>query len=220
MIQSGRMTPRETILLGVALLAAGSLVGLILAWLTGPLLIAIGVVGLLSGVFYSARPLFLAARGLGELLVGLNFGVLTVAGSYFVQTGALWSGESGYRLLFVSLPVAFLIVALVYINEFPDYEADRIAGKQNLVVRLGPKLGRWGIIPILAGSYLSLILGTAFGFLPPLSLIALISLLFTIPAATGLISNYMAGPELVPSIRRIIHAHFATGALLLAVFLL
>ncbi|MEE9614033.1 MAG: 1,4-dihydroxy-2-naphthoate octaprenyltransferase [Thermodesulfobacteriota bacterium] len=209
MIQKGLMTPLETLVLGTVLLTAGSLIGIYLVFICGWPLLLIGLVGLTTGLLYSAPPVFFAGRGLGELMVGLNFGVLTVAGSYFVQTGSLRA-----EIIFISLPISFLIAALLYINEFPDYEADRAAGKRNLVVRLGPERGRWGLVVIVAGAYLSLIVGVLLGLLPPASLIALLSLVFAWKGATGLLKDYAGGQRLVPSIKSIIAAHTTAGVLL------
>jgi 1,4-dihydroxy-2-naphthoate octaprenyltransferase len=211
MIQRGFMTPKETLFLGTALLAAGSLVGLYLAYTVGWVLVLIGLFGLFSGIFYTAPPLFLAGRGFGELLVGLNFGVFSVAGSYYVQTG-------GFRpeVVIISLPLSFLIAAILYINQFPDYEADRLSGKHNLVVRLGPRKGRWGLVALLGGAYMSLIAGTALGSLTPFSLIALTSVIFAWKGAAGLIKEYKGGERLIPSLKSIIMAHLMTGTLLVA----
>lgn len=208
-IQKGLMTTGGTLALGVFLLSAGSAAGVYLAYKSSYLLLLIGFIGLFTGFFYSAPPLFLAGRGLGELTVGLDFGILTVLGAYLVQTGSL-SPEA----FMASLPVSFFIAGLLYINQFPDFEADRTVGKRNLVVRLGLKRGRWGIIFIAAGAYLSIIAGVALRIMPALSLLALLSAFFSARAAKGLVRNYGGGRALMPSIKSIILAHLSTGLLL------
>ncbi|HAO92379.1 MAG: hypothetical protein A2X99_04840 [Deltaproteobacteria bacterium GWB2_55_19] len=210
-IQNKRITPTETLSFGLTLVLLGSVAGLYLALTINPLLIVIGALGLLIGFFYSAPPVFLAGRGLGEAAVGLTFGVLTVLGAYLVQTG-----ELGAQAFVSSLPMAFLIAALLYINEFPDYEADKKAGKRTLVVRLGPERGRWGILVILGGAYSSIVIGAATGALPRASLIAALSIVTALPGAIGLIRNYKGGPALIPSIKSVILAHLSTGILLIA----
>ncbi|MBI5809814.1 MAG: prenyltransferase, partial [Deltaproteobacteria bacterium] len=157
-IQTGLMTPRETLRLGALLIAGGSGAGLYLAYMAGMPLLIIGAAGLFSGVFYSAPPFFFAGRGLGEIIVGLNFGVMTVAGSHFVQ-----AGEVSLMPVIASLPVSFFISALLYMNEFPDCPADRAAGKKTLVVLIGPEKGRYVIIALVGGAYLSLFAGIASG---------------------------------------------------------
>ena len=88
-IQEKIITPRAILTFAVALIAVGTLIGFYLAYTAGPLLLIIGAFGLLTGIFYSAPPIFLASRGLGEITVAVNFGLLTVTGSYFIQTGNL-----------------------------------------------------------------------------------------------------------------------------------
>lgn len=214
-IQRGEMTAKETLALGAVLIAAGSVIGIYLASATGWGLALIGAAGLLSGIFYSAPPVFLAGRGLGEITVGVNFGLLTVLGSYMVQTGRVDAAS-----VMVSLPVAFLIAALLYINEFPDFEADRDCGKRTLVVRLGPGRARYFFIVFVLGTYLSIAALAVSGYLPLLSLISLASAAFAVRAWVGLIKNYGGGASLLPSIKSIILAHTSCGVLLIAAELL
>ena len=208
-IQRGLITPRSTLVFASLLLALGSLIGLYIAYKTTWSLVLIGGAGLLSGIFYSAPPLFLAGRGLGEITVGVNFGVLTVLGSHMVQTG-----RPALLPVVASLCTSFLISALLYINEFPDYEADARAGKRTLVVRLGPRRGRYLLLLYVACAYLSIAIGAALGLLPLWSLAALLSAPFAFQAVLGLIKNYGGGPALVPSIKAIIRAHICSGLLL------
>ncbi len=208
-IQNGLMTQGETLALGIVLLSAGSAIGVYLAYKVSYLLLLIGSLGLFTGFFYSAPPLFLAGRGLGEITVGVDFGVLTVLGAYLAQTGTI-----SLEAFFSSLPISFFIAGLLYINEFPDFEADKTVGKRNLVVRLGPRKGRYAILLIAAGAYLSIIAGVALRILPRISLIALLSIFFSASAAKGLIKNYDGGRALIPSIKQIILAHLSTGLLL------
>lgn len=132
LIQQGKLTPREVRAFGLALLAVGVVIGLSLVRWRGIGVLAFLVPAILVAVAYSVPRVGLAARGLGEAAVALAFGVLGVMGSYFVQTGQL-SAEA----FFVSLPLAFLVGAVLFINQFQDYAADRATDKRNWVVRLG-----------------------------------------------------------------------------------
>ncbi|MBI1912481.1 MAG: 1,4-dihydroxy-2-naphthoate octaprenyltransferase [Deltaproteobacteria bacterium] len=207
-IQKGLITPKETLAFGLGLITLGTIAGLFLSYFS-PWLLAIGAVGLFSGYFYSAPPIFLAGRGLGELTVGVNFGLLTVLGSYLLQAGSI-----GTDAVFLSIPISFLIAALLFINEFPDFEADRQANKRNLVVRLGPKKARGLIFLFIAGAYLGIIAGVMTGFLHALTLIVMLSLIPALLSAKGLIKNYEGGQSLIPSIKSIILAHLSSGILL------
>ncbi len=117
----------------VALALAGG-VGLILqfAFRTGPWTIPLGLVGMIAGFYYSTPPFRWVQRGIGELLIGFCYGWLPVATSFYLQVGRI-----DPIVHYLSLPIAFTIFNVILINEFPDYPADRLEGKRNLVVRLG-----------------------------------------------------------------------------------
>ena len=118
------------------ILSAG--LGLILAFTSGYGVLLFGLFGAFSAYFYTAPPLRLAARrGLGELLVGLNFGPLAAAGAVYALTGQVTGAD-----FLVGLPVGLLTTAILWINQFPDEESDRKAGKINLVVVLGKQRAR------------------------------------------------------------------------------
>jgi 1,4-dihydroxy-2-naphthoate polyprenyltransferase len=103
--------------------------------------VAIMVLGFLGGYFYTAPPLKLAYRGLGELDIFLFLGPAPVLGTYAVLTGRL-----SFAAVVLSLPIAGLIALVLWINEYTDYESDAEAGKRNLVVRLGKRRARWGYL--------------------------------------------------------------------------
>jgi 1,4-dihydroxy-2-naphthoate octaprenyltransferase len=80
----------------------------------------------------------LSARGVGEAAVALGLGVLPVLGAVWLQTGFVDSGA-----LLLCLPVSCWVAAILIINEVPDVEADRRAGKRTLVVRWGASGARF-----------------------------------------------------------------------------
>lgn len=215
MIQNKVMTPQETYWLGIALLMMGSVIGLYLVYERGMFLVLVGIVGLLSGYYYSAPPLFLVGKGVGELLVGINFGLLSVVGSYYVQ-----AQDISPVAVCASLPLSFLIAAILYINEFPDYDADRAVGKNQMVVRLGKKNARWGFAFLIVGAYVSIALGVILNLLPGITLFAIIPAALGIKAVKGLFKNYDKFQELVPCIKATIAAHLTTGIVLITMFLL
>lgn len=170
-IQNGVLTVAGMARFGWLLLGASALIGLVLTQLAGAGLLLIGLAGLLIGWAYSAPPLRFSERGLGELSVGLGFGLLIPLGTAYVQLGrvdalALWAG----------LPFAFLIALVLYINQFPDLRADAASGKRNWVVRLGASGARAGYPLLVGGAYLGLLLAVLLGGLPPLALVAFAAL--------------------------------------------
>jgi 1,4-dihydroxy-2-naphthoate octaprenyltransferase len=101
---------------------------------TGAWTIPLGLSGIICGIFYSKPPLRLISRGLGEAAIAYSFGLLAVNAAFYIQA-------SGFHILpfFVSLPIACSVANIILINEYPDYEADKQASKNNLLVRLGKK---------------------------------------------------------------------------------
>jgi len=144
------------------------------------LVLAIMLLGFLGGYGYTAPPLRLAYRGLGELDIFVFLGPAPVLGTYVVQAGAL-----SWNALLCSLPAAGLITALLWINQYTDFATDREAGKRNLVVRLGRKRARWGFFAIAVFVYLAVVAPVALGWMRPTFLLALL----TIPLAARAIGR-------------------------------
>ncbi len=148
-IQKGILSPRATLLAGLGYLALGCGIGLVIVALTQSVFVlAIGVVGALGGYFYTAGPLRLGYRGVGEVIIGVLFGVLPVYGSYYLQTRTVDALP-----LLPALIVAILIFLVILINEFPDLVADRHVQKKTLVVWLGLSPAAWIYRVALGASY-------------------------------------------------------------------
>ncbi len=148
-IQAGIMSASGMARLGVSLLAVAAIAGLILLLSKGAMVLWFGIAGLLLAVSYSLGPVRLASVGLGELSVGIAFGVLPVTGAAWLQSGSL-----GVDVLLFSIPVSVWVTAILLINEVPDIAADGATGKRTLPVRFD--LGGTSVI------YLSLhLLGVA-----------------------------------------------------------
>jgi 1,4-dihydroxy-2-naphthoate octaprenyltransferase len=207
-IQLGLMTPVETLMLGAGLCLAAAVVGAGLAFAGHPWVIAFGIAGLLSGVFYTARPISWVTRGLGEVMVALNFGVLMVTGAYYVQTG-----EVTRNSILVSLPVAFLVALVLYINEFPDYRADLATHKRTLVVRLGR--GRAAkLYPVLGAMPFAAVVALVVADVAPLmSLAALAGIPLWLSASRIVLQHSEEPFELAPANALTAIAHLATGLL-------
>ena len=106
--------------LALALFAAAAAIGLLLVAVTGSsTLLWIGVAGIALGVAYTAPPLKLVYRGLGELAVALGFGPIMLLGAYVVQTGRL-----AWEPLVLSLVPGILIALILFVNEIPDRRGD------------------------------------------------------------------------------------------------
>jgi 1,4-dihydroxy-2-naphthoate octaprenyltransferase len=106
--------------------------GLYLAAEAGWELLVVGAASILAGVLYTGGPRPYGYEGLGELFVFTFFGLVAVAGSYFVQTEEL-RGEA----LALGVPVGLLAAAILVVNNVRDVDTDRRAGKRTLAVKLG-----------------------------------------------------------------------------------
>ena len=150
-IQDRQMSPGQVKTLAYLMLGLGVGCGLVLIYLGRPWVALVGLLGLGAALFYSASPVQLMSVGLGEFIIFLAFGPLLTWGAYYVQTGKFSLVGAA-----VSLPLAFLITAIIWINEFPDLEADLAAGKHHLVARLGLKGSRWVYAGLMVAPFVSL----------------------------------------------------------------
>lgn len=207
-IQNGVLSIQATGLFGYCLLASVIPAGLWLTLNSAPGLMLIGLAGLLVGWAYSAPPLKLMSRGIGEGAVAAGF-LLIVLGSDFVQRG-----HFDFAPLAAGLGYALLVANLLYINQFPDYRADQAAGKRTIVVRLTPLGARWGypMIALLAHGWLIFQIGRH--ALPPLAAIAAFSLIFCLKAARLLLAHAEEPGELESAIKLTVLGANLHGALL------
>jgi 1,4-dihydroxy-2-naphthoate octaprenyltransferase len=101
-------------------------------------ILILGLAGLLGGFFYTAPPVKLGYRGIGEIVIAFLFGILPVYGSYYLQTGAI-----DVIPLFAGCVMGILIFLVILANEFPDVAADAAVNKKTLVVCFGVRRGVW-----------------------------------------------------------------------------
>ncbi|MBI1283627.1 MAG: prenyltransferase [Thiobacillus sp.] len=212
-IQNGVLTPREVLAFAAVLFIATIAGGLWLLSVAGAGLFWIGLAGLVIGWAYSAPPLQLNSRGVGEVCVAAGF-LLVVVGADYAQRGAFTSLP-----WLAGVPYALLVVNILYINQFPDREADRASGKLHWVARLQPDTAAWGYGLILLMAALALAEGILLDLLP---LAALGALVAWIPAlqAWRQLRLFAATPErLAPAIKQTLLAAHALPLLLAAVLL-
>ena len=144
----GLITSGQALGGSLLLLLAASVLGLYLDFTSwGHVIFWFGVLGLGLALAYSAPPARLAWRGWGEVVVGLAFGPALMAGAHWLiaapASGHPLSAAIGWAGLAVGLQTALVLL----VNEFPDRAGDRRAGKQTLVVRLGPRgAGRLAVL--------------------------------------------------------------------------
>jgi len=214
-IQNGVLSQRAVGRYGYALLAAVIPAGLWLTAISAPGLIWIGLMGLFVGWAYSAPPLKLQSRGLGEF--GITAGwLLVVTGSDFVQRHGF-----SFAPVAAGLGFALLVANVLYINQFPDIRADAQAGKRTLVVRLGAQHARYGYALIALLCYGWVIAMVATAHLPPLALVSLLGAVPSLVALHDLWRHAGVPPRLTFAIKltilaAVVHGLLLAGALTLA----
>jgi 1,4-dihydroxy-2-naphthoate octaprenyltransferase len=172
------------------------LAGLCCAWLIAnqrAWSILLGLIGLFLGWAYSSPPFSLMSRGFGELAIFLAFGpVLTLASFYAI------SGQMDSVSFFLGIPQGCFITNVIWINQFPDVEADRGANKLNLVVRLGPNFSRflYGLLALTGILFPFLLVGM--WHVPQMVLISLISVPLCAKAFWILFKNYKDHEKVIP----------------------
>ncbi len=129
------ITIREARRAAIILFSLGALIGFYLSWVAGPMLLLIGVPGLLIGIFYSlGGKVALKYHALGDLSVFMNFGILGSLGAWYVQTGTL----SWIPVLW-AVPMATLVIAILHANNWRDITSDREGHIYTIASILGDK---------------------------------------------------------------------------------
>ena len=132
MTAGGLLPPRQVLVATYLTFGAAVLCGVYLIAVAGWALLAIGAASILAGVLYTGGPRPYGYEGLGEVFVFLFFGIVAVAGSYYVQRKDL-----PWEAFVLAVPVGLLIAAILVVNNVRDIDTDRRAGKRTLAVRLG-----------------------------------------------------------------------------------
>ncbi len=140
------LSRRETWMISVGTALAGLVVGLAIVFWREPAALWFGVAGAVFAWSYHGPPLKLAYRGGGELAVFVSYGPLIAVATYLIQTHTL-SGP----VLWLSVPLGLMVAAFLWVNEFPDHDADRASGKRNLIVRLGKRSAAL-LLPVIYGA--------------------------------------------------------------------
>lgn len=211
MIQYGLVSLKTMRLVSIACYLVGIAIGVYLAITRSPELWWIGAAGLFLSIFYTAPPLKLVHRGVGEICVALGFGPIMVLGAYFVV-----AQRFSWEALYASLPVAILIMLVLYLNQIPDAPSDAKAGKRTIVVRLSKDTIIGGYALSVAVTYALVIGGAISGLMPVWTLLALATIPLALKVLKGLRAHYESPYELMATLGQNIQLHLFMGLLLIA----
>jgi 1,4-dihydroxy-2-naphthoate octaprenyltransferase len=201
--------------LAIALFGAAAAIGLVLVAVTGSMILLwIGVAGIAVGVAYTAPPLKLVYRGLGEFAVAIGFGPIMLMGAYVVQTG-----ELAWEPFVLSLVPGILIALILYVNEIPDRRSDAATGKRTLPTRLSPNAVLAGYLVAALASFGIVVGGVLGGLLPWPTLIALAAVPLAFRVHQGLRVHYDSPYTLMAVMGANVNLNLVVGGLLLVAYL-
>jgi len=213
-IVDGKLSLKDNLIIGIVTVTLGCLLGLYVVIAREFAVIWFGIAGVFFAMFYSLPPFQFAYRGLGELVVGFTFGPLITSGTYLVQTHTLTP-----EVIIASLPLGFIIANVLWINQYPDYEADLKGGKMNGVVRLGKEKGVYVYALLFGLAYLFLLVLALFSK-NPFWLLSYLGLPLAIRAVRVARKHYDNIPELIEANIKTIQVYQITGLTMVAAALL
>jgi 1,4-dihydroxy-2-naphthoate octaprenyltransferase len=148
-LASGWIKVTEMKIASILVFLASFIFGLYLVYVSGTVVLIIGVLSIIAGIAYTAGPFPLAYNGLGDIFVFLFFGLVGTMGTYYVQA------HNFSMLSFIaSLPVGALITNILVVNNYRDIEEDRAARKYTLAVIFGKSFTKYEYISFIFISFL------------------------------------------------------------------
>ncbi len=178
------MTSRQVFWFGLGALILIVPIGIYFVLVSGISLLPLLLVAAICILTYT--PWILKTRA-PEWAAGLGLGVLPILGTYFVQ-----ASQYTVPALIASIPSGFLVYNLLLLNEFPDVEADKTAGRQTLPITEGRKRAAIVYAATTIAVYVWIVGAVAFRQMPVFSLVALL----TLPLAFKAISGAMKSEDL------------------------
>lgn len=194
----GILSRGQTITVAAAAYALGAAIGLFIVVWKEPRVLALGLAGVILAYGYHAPPLRLSYRGFGEAAVALCYGPLIGGGLYLMERGVM-----PFRVWAALVPVGLMIGAFLWINEFPDYEADKKSGKNNLVVLLGRRRASLVFPAIIIIAAASLALLPLYGW-PRWTWLGAAFLVPALQAAAVLLRRPESTPDLIGAQARVL----------------
>ncbi len=207
-VATGLLTPRQVWRGTAVVLVLVGIGGLYLTWISDWRLLAAGVVAIAALLAYSGGPWPYGHHALGEVSVFAFFGVFGVVGSRFVHDA---SAPAAAWLL--SIPVGFLVTAILVANNVRDIDSDRAAGKRTLAVVIGRRATRALYIGLVLGAFVVVGVSAAAGATPRPTLAALAALPFAVPPIRAVLTE-TGGPPLIGALGATARVHLAVGILL------
>lgn len=172
------------------------------------IILGLTVLGIFIGVGYSGVYICGMNRGWGELMVGTDFGPVSVMGSYLLQTNYI-----SMQSLLAGIPVAFFIMGVLILNEFPDYKADLSVGKKNWIVSMGIQKGVWIYLATIFMAYATITMSVILKIFPVQILYSYLTIPLAVWISLKLWRNREHTSQMIPVMAGNIGLHILAGLL-------
>ena len=191
--QAGLVSPSQMVIATIIVFAFAAIACLILVSRGGWPIAILGILSILSGIFYTAGPRPLGYLGLGELFVLIFFGLVAVGGTYYVQ-----SYEINMAVILAGFGPGLLSCGILVVNNLRDVESDKKSNKRTLAVRFGKSFAQIEYLFTIIGASLVpvLIVGLINDHMP--ILMCSITAILGIPVMKHVLTK--EGKELNPSL--------------------
>ena len=199
------LTPKAVYSAGLIFLILGASIGAYFVVVRGITIAVILGFAVVAIYFYSTS---IVNAGLGELFVAIK-GAMIVLGSFYVQSATLEPAAT-----YVGAIVGILSATVLFVNSFPDYDADRSKGRRTLVIMLGKKKAAAMFPLFMVAAYASIFAGIFFGFTKIYSLVSLASIPFAVKSALLLKKDQESIENVVPAMSSAVTFSRITGFLL------
>jgi len=214
-LTSGLIKPKAMFRFFMILYFITIIIGIYLIMEIGWQILVFGLIGIFSSFFYTSPPIKFSHHGFGEIGLLVNFGTILGLGSFFVQSQSI-----NLEAFFATLPCGIMLFSMIIINEIPDVEEDKKAGKLTLVARFGINAGIKLYILSWICTYIAIALGLILSILPIFSVITFIPLPLTIRSIKTLKENYSNPKFMAPANLDMIKNHSITSILIIVSYLI
>ncbi len=199
------LTPKAVYTAGVIFLILGASIGAYFVAVRGVTIAVILGFAVVAIYFYSTS---IVNAGLGELFVAIK-GAMIVLGTFYVQSAMIEPAA-----LYVGAIVGILSATVLFVNSFPDFEADRSKGRRTLVIVLGKKAAASAFPLFIIAAYAMIVAGIFFGFTKVYSLVSLVSVPFAAKSVMSLRKDQQNVDRLIPAMASVVTYSRITGFLL------
>lgn len=191
-LTAGTLKSRSVYLFALSCLLLGGTIGLYFVLTTGWMLLPLVLEAALTIYFYTTH---LSHWYVGEVFTGLNFGLFMVLGGYFIMTG-----HYSVAALAPGIIPGILTGTLLFLNEFPDVEADAMVGRRNAVISLGLAKASKIYAALIASTYIWVIICIIAGLMPWTMLVTFVTMPLALKATRGVLRDHDDVERLVPSL--------------------